>query len=75
MKIYRDFFLRKLNSYLIGGIQAVKIKKCKNTNEYDITISIEDIDLQISSIISAIDFVNDRYYNGEINFRNKYIEL
>ena len=75
MKIYKDSFLKRLNSYLNGGIQAVKIKKCKNTNEYDITISIEDIDLQISSIISAIDFVNDRYYNGEINFRNKYIEL
>ena len=75
MKIYRDTFLKRLNSYLNGGIQAVKIKKCKNTDEYDIIISIEDINLQISSVISAIDLVNDKYYNGEINFRNKYIEL
>ena len=75
MKIYKDTFLKRLNSYLNGGIQAVEIKKCKNTNEYDITISIEDINLQISNVISAINFINDKYYNGEIHFRNKYIEL
>ena len=29
MKIYKDTFLKRLNSYLNGGIQAVKIKNIK----------------------------------------------
>ena len=65
-----------ITSLGIGGAERVLVDIVnKLQNEYDITISIEDINLQISSVISAIDLVNDKYYNGEVHFRNKYIEL
>lgn len=74
MKVYSKNFNNYVKESAIGDyISHVKVKK--NGEYYDITVSVDSLDVSLYDIRDSIEEVNRVHYNDKINIGKMLIEI